>query len=92
MLEPFATMAAFLSAVAPATATVVAAIAYYRSQGFPLLEAIGLARQARAELRKIEVHQGKKRSVSAWDLLSDDTRARLDELADRRHRGTGPMR
>lgn len=75
-------VAAAVATVSTSAATFVAALAYYRAQGFPLMEAIRLAREVRRWLKN--VHDGE---ASAWDAMPEDLRREFDELADRRMMG-----
>ncbi|MFT4295649.1 MAG: hypothetical protein QM582_09585 [Micropruina sp.] len=75
-------VAAAIATVSTSAATFVAALAYYRAQGFPMIEAIRLARELRRWLK--DCRDGE---ASAWEALPDDLRVDLDQLASRRMAG-----
>lgn len=77
-----AELGAFLATVSTSAATLVAAFAYWRAQGFPMVESIRLARETRRWLKAHNVD-----GLPAWDQLPDDLRTDMEDLANRKLRG-----
>lgn len=77
-------LATLIATLATCTITVLAALAYWRDRGFPMLEAIRLARETRTWMQATEVvHRGETSKV--WTIFP--FKRDLNALGERKLRG-----